>query len=84
MDSVTSQFSTGSDLSCYVCTYLEKDNGDIEGNHKSCFFMNNMNYFYLGNRNCGSENVPDQFKKKCPVYADSGCFTGTNAHFVSY
>merc|ERR1711935_997824 len=66
MDSVTSQFSTGSDLSCYVCTYLEKDNGDIEGN-----------------RNCGSENVPDQFKKKCPVYADSGCFTGTNAHFTS-
>ena len=66
-DSVAELFSTGRDLTCYSCKYLEYFDGAVSGN-----------------KNCGDN--PDLIPgtpPKCPVFADAGCFTGTNAQYVS-
>ena len=66
-DSVASLFSTGRDLTCYSCKYIEYFDGAVSGN-----------------KNCGDN--PDLIpgtQPKCPVFADAGCFTGTNAQYVS-
>ena len=66
-DSVAEMFSTGRDLTCYSCKYLEYFDGAVSGN-----------------KNCGDnpELIPGT-QPKCPVFADAGCFTGTNAQYVS-
>ena len=66
-DSVAEMFSTGRDLTCYSCKYLEYFDGAVSGN-----------------KNCGDnpELIPG-IQPKCPVFADAGCFTGTNAQYVS-
>ena len=66
-DSVAELFSTGRDLTCYSCKYLEYFDGAVSGN-----------------KNCGDnpELIPGT-QPKCPVFADAGCFTGTNAQYVS-
>lgn len=52
---------------CFTCQYIERDNGDVEGN-KYCAEepdqLVTASYF-------------------CPVYANAACYTGTNAHYVS-
>ena len=53
---------------CYACSYTEMDDGSL-----------------LGNKFCGEE--PDKVTDAaitCPMYANSGCYTGTNAHYVSH
>ena len=51
--------------SCYACTYLEQENGDV-----------------IGNSNC-LDNA-DKFESvACPIYANAGCYTGSNTHKVS-
>jgi len=66
-DSVAEMFSTGRDLTCYSCKYLEYFDGAVSGN-----------------KNCGDnpELIPGT-QPKCPVFADAGCFTGTNAQYNS-
>jgi len=53
---------------CFGCSYIEQNNGDV-----------------LGNVFCGDQ--PDKLengKIACPMYANAACYTGTNAHYVSF
>ena len=55
------------EFNCYTCEHIQNENG-IDS----------------GNSNCGDE--PDKIEdasKLCPVYANAGCYAGTNAHYVS-
>ena len=54
-------------ISCNPYKYLEYFDGAVSGN-----------------KNCGDnpELIPGT-KPNCPVFADAGCFTGTNAQYVS-
>ena len=54
-------------ISCNPYKYLEYFDGAVSGN-----------------KNCGDnpELIPGT-QPKCPVFADAGCFTGTNAQYVS-
>ena len=64
---LAAKFSSGNVESCYVCDYLENDDGSVSGN-----------------QNCpdNADQLPGG-ASKCPIYADSACFTGSNAHYVS-
>ena len=52
---------------CFTCTYIERDNGEVEGN---IFCADEP-----GKLNSSSY--------ACPMYANAACYTGTNAHYVS-
>ena len=64
---LAAKFSSGNVESCYVCDCLENDDGSVSGH----------------------QNYPDNADQlpggasKCPIYADSACFTGSNNHYVS-
>ena len=56
------------EFNCYTCEHIQNESG-IDS----------------GNSNCGDE--PDKIEdasKLCPVYANAGCYAGTNAHYVSF
>jgi len=61
-----SKFQTGNQKeNCFVCQYMEKDNGDLVGN-KYC---------------ADQPDLLENASFECPSYADAGCYTGTNAHY---
>ena len=67
MDGVLNEFDTGlNQESCYACSYVEQE-GDI----------------VVGNKNCldNAEELPNG-STECPVYANAGCYTGSNTHKV--
>ena len=65
---IANKFSTNNHDSCFTCSYLEHDDGTVEGN-KFC------------------ADAPDKLSSsantKCPLYANAGCYTGTNVHLSS-
>jgi len=67
LDETSQKFSDPNPQSeCFTCSYIEKDNGDVEGNQF-----------------CADQ--PDKLNSSthsCPPYANSACYTGTNAHYV--
>ena len=68
LDVLSMYFDSGKDQeSCYTCSYIEKEDGSVEGNE------------YCGDE---SDKIVDG-SKACPRYANAGCFTGTNVHYVN-
>ena len=68
LDQISQYFDTGNaQESCYTCSYLEKEDGSVEGNE------------YCGDE---SSLIKDG-SKACPKYANAGCFTGTNVHYAN-
>lgn len=53
--------------SCYACSYVERDDGTVEGN-KFCADA--------------PDKLPGTASVTCPTYADAGCYTGTNLHLA--
>jgi len=53
--------------SCLTCSFIEKDDGTVNGN-KFCL---------------EDEGHADELLKECPKYANTACYTGSNAHYDS-
>ena len=65
---IAEDFATGNNHeSCYACSYVERDDGTVEGN-KFCADA--------------PDKLPGTASIKCPLFADAGCYTGTNVHLA--
>ena len=69
LDAAAAKFSAETPQDkCYACSYVQRENGDTEGN------------IY-----CADE--PDKMEGasvSCPMYANTACYTGSSAHYVSH
>lgn len=67
MDSTAAMFSVADPQdSCFTCNYIQKDNGDVEGN---VFCADEPDQL-------------EDAAVACPMYANAGCYTGTVAHYT--
>jgi hypothetical protein len=53
--------------SCFTCSYSENADGTVSGN------------VFCADKPDNLENA----SQNCPLYANAGCYTGTNANYVS-